>query len=66
MIFVHMVVKVHNVDHIVIGGGIIADLGYYFVPMTIACHNFIVEGLMAEFKRDIQGLKHSRKRFMKN
>ena len=57
-----MAVGVHNVDHIVIGGDIIIDLGCYFVHMAIASHNSIVEGLMAEFKRDIQGLEAFKKK----
>ena len=50
-----MAVGVHNVDHIVIGGDIIIDLGCYFVHMAIASHNSIVKGFMAELKRSIQG-----------
>ena len=57
-----MAVRVHNVDYIVIRRDIIADLGYYSVPMAIESHDFIVEGLMAEFKRDIQGFEAFKKK----
>ena len=57
-----MAFGVHNVDHIVIGRDIVADLGCYSIFMAIESHNFIVEGLMAEFKRDIEGLEAYKKK----